>query len=59
MLKTGELTVNDCIQQLVDLLKEQVGHSFISGHQMDAIFLYASSQTVSFQLGDVETLLTI
>uniref|UniRef100_A0A673JM67 Bifunctional 3'-phosphoadenosine 5'-phosphosulfate synthase 2-like n=1 Tax=Sinocyclocheilus rhinocerous TaxID=307959 RepID=A0A673JM67_9TELE len=30
VLKTGELTVNDCIQQLVDLLKEQVGHSFIS-----------------------------
>uniref|UniRef100_A0A671QSF4 Bifunctional 3'-phosphoadenosine 5'-phosphosulfate synthase 2-like n=1 Tax=Sinocyclocheilus anshuiensis TaxID=1608454 RepID=A0A671QSF4_9TELE len=30
VLKTGELTVNDCIQELVDLLKEQVGHSFIS-----------------------------
>ncbi len=24
ILKTGELTVNECIQQLVDLLKEQV-----------------------------------
>jgi len=32
VLKTGELTVNDCILQLVDLLKEQVGQSLISGH---------------------------
>lgn len=24
VLKTGELTVNDCIQQVVDLLKDQV-----------------------------------
>ncbi len=40
VLKTGELTVNDCIQQLVDLLKEQVGHSFISGHQMDPCVLH-------------------
>lgn len=42
VLKTGELTVNDCIHQLVDLLKEQVDHSFISGHQIDNVFCQMS-----------------
>lgn len=60
VLKTGELTVNDCIHQLVDLLKEQVGQSFLLIQcivfcQLSVIFL---CQAVSFQLRDVKTSLT-
>uniref|UniRef100_A0A8C1UJL9 3'-phosphoadenosine 5'-phosphosulfate synthase 2b n=1 Tax=Cyprinus carpio TaxID=7962 RepID=A0A8C1UJL9_CYPCA len=51
VLKTGELTVNDCIQQLVDLLKEQVGHSFIKW-----ILLFVPENKMDLVLSDANIL---
>lgn len=40
ILKTGELTVNECIQQVVNLLKEQVSQELNSGMGIHFIYYF-------------------
>ncbi|XP_051523697.1 bifunctional 3'-phosphoadenosine 5'-phosphosulfate synthase 2-like [Myxocyprinus asiaticus] len=65
VLKTGELTVNDCIQQLVELLKEQdivptgvteeVNELFVPENKLDLVLSNASTlQTVTITELDLQ-----
>ncbi|XP_051530583.1 bifunctional 3'-phosphoadenosine 5'-phosphosulfate synthase 2b isoform X1 [Myxocyprinus asiaticus] len=57
VLKTGELTVNDCIQQLVELLKEQ--NIVPTGVTEEVNELFVPENKLELVLSDAETLPTV
>lgn len=49
ILKTGELTVNECIQQVVNLLKEQVSQELNTGLGIHFIYRFSIGAQIAYR----------
>lgn len=49
ILKTGELTVNECIQQVVNLLKEQVSQELNTGLGIHFIYHFSIGAQIAYR----------